>query len=328
MTTQHGSATKPRGRTSAVSHPSPPAPARPTRVVASTRAGTVKRTTRSGGSCSPGWAKANLAPSPTCNAASPKDAPNPRSSGPSSATSPARSSSSSPLTRRPDRVAVTGLAQDCPDTLAGCPSSDLPSRHRHPRRTAWPNKSVPFPSGPSLVCQHLGVDPLTTHRSVALALLRDAAHRAAGHHRQPLKYPGQKNRAGYRSACVCGAPTKSGGTPSGLRRRTFSIYWNLRQIWAVREHDLSFKPRAPRIEEPDRFDPFIADLHQVLRASLDSHIRDQPADRAPDVMANHENRPCNACVHRLPACWLDDDGTTHLGVGPECARARVTGAAC
>ena len=52
------------------------------------------------------------------------------------------------------RVAVTGLAQDCPDTLPGCPSSDLPSRHRHPRRTAWPNKSVPSRAGPSLVCQH------------------------------------------------------------------------------------------------------------------------------------------------------------------------------
>ena len=57
---------------------------------------------------------------------------------------------------REHQVAVTGLAQDCPDAL-GCPSIDLPSRHRHPHPTPGLIRACP-PSGPSLVCQQPGVD--------------------------------------------------------------------------------------------------------------------------------------------------------------------------
>ena len=96
VTTPDASATKQPGRTSVVSHPSPPAPPRPTSGDASTRAGTAKPTMRCGASCSPASAKANRAPSRTCNAVSPPGEPNPRSSVHSNATSLARSTNSSP----------------------------------------------------------------------------------------------------------------------------------------------------------------------------------------------------------------------------------------
>jgi hypothetical protein len=69
-----------------------------------------------------------------------------------------------------------GLAQDCPDT-AGCPSIDLPSHHRHPRRTAWPHKSVPSHEWPNTGLPASRRRPLTTHRSVDLERVRPATPR-------------------------------------------------------------------------------------------------------------------------------------------------------
>ena len=56
--------------------------------IASTTAATARRTTPSGGSCSPASAKVNPAPSSTCSVVSAKAGPSPRSSARSSATSP------------------------------------------------------------------------------------------------------------------------------------------------------------------------------------------------------------------------------------------------
>jgi transposase len=58
-------------------------------VTGSTGAGTAKRTTPCGASCSPEWPP-SPAPTPTCNVAWTKGSPSPRSSASSSATSPAR----------------------------------------------------------------------------------------------------------------------------------------------------------------------------------------------------------------------------------------------
>ena len=76
-TTPNGSATKPRGRTYAASHPS----THPQANIAGTDSaapGTVKRTMHCGGSCSPAWAT-TPAPAPTSSVAAKKASPNPRS---------------------------------------------------------------------------------------------------------------------------------------------------------------------------------------------------------------------------------------------------------
>src|SRR3982074_2015789 len=83
----------------------------------------------------------------------------------SSATSLARSSKRF----RADENAVTGLAQDLPDTLGlSFERHAVPSPHTH-RRNTWPDKSLPSHEWPITgLPETPATRPLTTHRSVAL----------------------------------------------------------------------------------------------------------------------------------------------------------------
>jgi hypothetical protein len=117
---------------------------------------------RCGASCSPACAPSR-APAPRSPDASTRASPSPRSCESSSATSPARptgisgppshhrSDGPGPITARRHPAVLRSICRPAAPTTTG---------------TAWPNKSPPSMSGPSLVCQHRR-STLTTHTSIA-----------------------------------------------------------------------------------------------------------------------------------------------------------------
>ena len=166
-TTPTGSTPKPRSRTSAASHRSPPRPARPTDTD-STPAGTAKPTMPSGGSCSPAWAATN-APANTSRAALAEGAPRPRDHAHPQAL------------RRPrdlpaPRARLNDQERRAWPTNAPTPPAVLRTIRRpatpNTLGTAWPHKSSPSPEWPITGLPAPPNRPLTTHRSIARERLR------------------------------------------------------------------------------------------------------------------------------------------------------------